>query len=537
MNVEKQYRTKFFKLTFTPAPKTDPDWKSIPTKDVPFRRDPFIERFDSKLTVHIELENPTSFTGLEFFKHENITPSIRCISTNSIEYKFFNWNTVSSIPDEATDRRIYEMKSMEIIDDIQKKPVKSKFIYITYPKEIKNLVDLHDYIKNKLLAFDSSISIAYFSIVAEISLKLNYPHTHAFIELASSLNNPLPDFNFFNLEDGTHPNIIGMVNYKGNIRKRIFFYHMKSGALAYDSLDQATRDEWREEYFKNVNLKAKLNSFSAYDIEIANARANADPQKAKEMMSAKELANLKKLAKNIPRSVDLYNPEKHPTDDNYLLNLISFISDTTFDSEIMIVYSNDKSSLEHYSDFLYSHFPCVCKTNNEKTIEDSILTFNNKNIPEEVNTLIIDDLKQINGILIEKIRKIRSGSFKMVKIKTSTDLKYNSKMKIIIFTNNILNNVGSLPLDSTIIYPLYFKYKYRPLVSKTTLDKHSKEINQSLPSERDKLKRKHDREIKKETALREETTIARYFRPNDFVNSDKSFRRSAINGKFLTAIY
>lgn len=422
-----------FKLIYSPPSKKDSIIKVLPGKVGTFIVEPVFTETSQTTEVVFILHKHVVFRGSDSFKADNIIPEIFSISEGSAAYKELIYRYSSRIPENHTNLRMNELKTYNIFPkETQSYPktleLRCKYFYLTYPKIIPDLPNLLAYIRNKLKKEDPKIEIINYSLVNEVSFILLHPHCHVMFIINNTTR--IRDPRFFDLEDGTHPNIIAHTNHSEDILKKTFFYHYKSRTIPYHSITPDQEKEWIEESKHNQEILLKTYSLNALMVRMACEEYEKDPSKAESLMSPRQI---KELLREKDKLLRVPKINKDPVTNNSLKKIIEW--NETYKSKILIYIDPDIKNTSSFINHLFENHPNICKTHRVKAIPDSIYEFNKTNVSPRVSTILLHNIDIHQDNLFEYSRRIEAEDLMLEKIKTSQNLEYSPDLNIIIFLN------------------------------------------------------------------------------------------------------
>lgn len=409
MSDQDRKRGYFLEVKYHSIPKQIPTFTSFPPAKVQRHvEESFTEKLPTELRLYLRppKDEQFSFIVKNFFTHEGMKPTVRCISYKEFyEAKIRSGKLRPEI--DETDRKYDDLLNLKIIDKKlpDKLSIRAKFFWLCYPREFDDLNDLLEIITAKLIKHDPKNKRKAYCLCNEISIIRKHGHCHVFIELEHRIENPItvPDF-FDVIEPGgnniLHPNIIAKPRSFKDLYRVSYLYQSKALRSSKDiiySFSKVETDLWdreirNEEFLKvyNRSYDEKIDLYNKYII-------NGDKNYIDDDIRLKIIAAYKSLPIRITR--------KHINDapNNFVKTIIRYIDkkyrkSTRLPPVIFLNIYTGNPTLT-YSDIKYviDNIPGVLDMRrlDLSTLKKQIKAYNRKYMFPMVHTIILHSLDDI----------------------------------------------------------------------------------------------------------------------------------------------
>lgn len=405
--------------------------------------------------------NPISFTSLDFFKSNRISPvHYRPIKVNSKEYKSLISCSIDKdlsckYPIEETEIILNELNSLELVDDTKDFSIKGKFFHLTYPEHIP-YEQIHLQLTEKLKRYN--IDIKHYSFINEISIRF-YLHCHVMIALSDRLNTQINDPRFFDLViDGKsiHPNIKRRLKFTPYLLYLIFIYHSKTGILPHTSLKPEIIEQYKQKFrTEEEKFRVDIKKLTVVNLLETKEAIESNPAAYRSRLTQKQIDDILKRTKKIERVIS-----KEPLS-SYTDKIWNYIDISS--TQLIIFCFNDNSDIEFTMKELYDKLEGTAISNDLKSIPRSIYNFNKTNLPPRVNNILVKGNYIKDDSLPNIIDGLHHKTLMDIRRKESYPLNFYSHCRIIFFTTEMPRKLNqhyqSIKNNTTVIVPETFKFE------------------------------------------------------------------------------
>lgn len=456
---DKKYKGKCFRLTYEPAPTTEPILKTSPCKVSHPIISSKIEVSSERLIVTILFEEQIVFRNTSFYTHEKIIPSIISLRPEHPHYISF---APKYEPIEIYSKKVDDLIDIKIIrsnnyDSETKRFInyRSRFFWLTYPTIFKHLLEVFNILKEKLIRHDHKATINNYCLTNEVSFILKHDHCHIYLELTERISFEITDPRFFDIihpDTGVliHPNVIGRMSLHKNIFKISYLYQSKTGVKP---LTNAT-EEQIEEWLSTVDdiTEIKLYSLNAQQIREAYESYIKDPHSAEKKYSQKQITDLIKAAEKLKRIIKT-PPSTIPKEINIIENW-----NEQNQSKILTVFTNSMKKVLDYRKFLYDYYQGTLDLTQEDTLKylpDRIHDFNKSNVNPFVNRILIKLVHLNDPSFPDLLQKIKNNSLILKKKVSSKELKFDPNLNFIVISDHLPSKLDYLDIPQIIKLSLW----------------------------------------------------------------------------------